>query len=181
MASVDILAPFILSFEGGYVDHPCDRGGATNKGVTISTWRACGYDKTGDGVVDSCDLKLLSDTEVIQRVLKPHYWDRCQGDEIEDQSVANILVDWVWASGVWGIKHTQRILGVESDGVIGERSLRQINCRDAHDLFDKIKSRREQHFRSIVERDPSQSIFLRGWLRRLGSIKYGALELNGDV
>jgi len=26
--------PFILRWEGGYVNNPADRGGATNKGVT---------------------------------------------------------------------------------------------------------------------------------------------------
>lgn len=49
MAKIDILAPFILSFEGGYVNDPHDKGGATNKGVTIAVWRKYGYDKNGDG------------------------------------------------------------------------------------------------------------------------------------
>ncbi len=35
--------PFIMRWEGGYVDHPDDPGGRTNKGVTQKTydaWRA---------------------------------------------------------------------------------------------------------------------------------------------
>ncbi len=175
MADVNILAPFILSFEGGFSDHVADRGGATNKGVTISTWRRCGYDKDGDGVVGVSDLRLISDEEVIAQVLKPHYWDRCRADEISDQSLANILVDWVWASGVWGIRFTQRILRVVDDGVVGDVTLRAINSADPESLFAQIKSRREWHFRSIVAADPSQQVFLRGWLRRLGNIQYGRL------
>ena len=35
MADVKILAPFIIKWEGGFVNHPNDPGGATNKGVTI--------------------------------------------------------------------------------------------------------------------------------------------------
>lgn len=31
--------PFILRWEGGFSDHPADRGGATNKGVTLSTFQ----------------------------------------------------------------------------------------------------------------------------------------------
>ncbi len=181
MANIKILAPFILSFEGGFVDHPADRGGATNKGVTLRTWQNFGYDKTDDGMVDSLDLCSLSDEEVVDVILRPHYWDRCRADEIADQSIANILVDWVWASGVWGIKHTQRILGVAADGVVGEITLRTINAHPPRELFDKIKSRRWQHFTSIAEQDPSQSVFLRGWLRRLDSIKYGRLVCNGEV
>ena len=47
MARVEVLSPFILSWEGGYVNDPCDAGGATNKGVTIATWKRQGYDKNG--------------------------------------------------------------------------------------------------------------------------------------
>ena len=52
MANVDILLPFILKYEGGFVNDPADSGGATNKGVTIATWRSVGYDKDGDGDID---------------------------------------------------------------------------------------------------------------------------------
>ena len=39
---IDAL-PFVLQWEGGYVNHPNDPGGATNKGVTqkvYDAWRA---------------------------------------------------------------------------------------------------------------------------------------------
>ena len=37
MANVNQLAPFILKWEGDFVNDPADLGGATNMGVTIST------------------------------------------------------------------------------------------------------------------------------------------------
>lgn len=37
MANINKLKPFILKWEGGFVDDPADLGGATNKGVTIGT------------------------------------------------------------------------------------------------------------------------------------------------
>ena len=36
MADVRKLAPFILKWEGGFVNDPDDLGGATNMGVTIA-------------------------------------------------------------------------------------------------------------------------------------------------
>lgn len=42
MAKIEPLSKFILSWEGGYVNNPNDKGGATNKGVTIATWRRQG-------------------------------------------------------------------------------------------------------------------------------------------
>ena len=110
MANVYKLAPWILKWEGGFVNDPADLGGATNMGVTIGTWKSCGYDKDGDGDIDVDDLHLITREDVVNRVLKPHYWDRWKADLITSQSVANILVDWVWASGAHGIKIPQRLL-----------------------------------------------------------------------
>ena len=39
MADYRKLVPFIKKWEGGFSNHPQDRGGATNKGVTFSTYR----------------------------------------------------------------------------------------------------------------------------------------------
>ena len=164
MANVNILAPFILKWEGGYVNDPVDKGGATNKGVTIATWRRVGYDKDGDGDIDVADLKLLTKEDVVNRVLKPHYWDKWKADQIESQSIANILVDWVWGSGVHGIKIPQRMLGVTQDGIVGPKTLAALNAEDPRTLFDRIKKERELFFNNIVKRDPTQNGLLRAGL-----------------
>ena len=139
MANVNQLAPFILKWEGGFVNDPADLGGATNMGVTIGAWKSCGYDKDGDGDIDVDDLRLLTREDVVNRVLKPHYWDRWKADDIKSQSVANILVDWVWASGAHGIKIPQRLLGVSVDGIVGPKTLAAVNARNPRELFDMIK------------------------------------------
>lgn len=179
MADIGILSPFILSFEGGFVDHPNDKGGATNKGVTIATWRAVGYDKDGDGDIDVDDLRLLTDADVVGRVLRPHYWNRWKADAIRSQSVANLLVDWVWASGAHGIRIPQRVLGVKSDGIVGPKTLAALNNSDQHALFDRLHRERVAFIDGICSRDTSQGCFRKGWLRRLNAIGYGSLLDNG--
>ncbi len=180
MANVEILAPFILSFEGGFSDHPLDRGGATNMGVTMSTWKEVGEDLNGDGFVDVVDLKQLTQQDVIDRVLKPHYWDRVKGDQIKDQSIANLIVDWVWASGVWAIKHTQRALGVVQDGIVGPQTLTKLNSAEPQALFSLLHAERVAFIDRIIKSNPSQEVFRKGWLRRINAIKYGRLICNGD-
>ena len=178
MADIKILADFILSYEGGFVNDPLDRGGATNMGVTIATWKRVGYDKDGDGDIDVDDLRKLTREDVVERVLRPHYWNRWQADFITSQSVANLLVDWVWASGAWGIKIPQRILGVSQDGVVGPKTLQALNARDPRRLFEQIRLERLQFIANLINRDPSQRRFEAGWVRRINAIGWGKLVLN---
>ncbi len=177
MAKCSTLWPFIKSFEGGFSDHPADKGGATNMGVTIGTWRKQGYDKDGDGDIDVDDLRLISEADA-QRIFRLNYWNRWKADDIKDQSIANILVDWVWGSGAYGIKIPQRILGVEIDGKVGPKTLAALNSRNPEELFAKLKKEREEYFQRICTVTPSNKVFLKGWLRRLDSIRYGSLRLN---
>jgi lysozyme family protein len=177
MANIDILVPFILKWEGGFVNDPADAGGATNKGVTIGTWRKVGYDKDGDGDIDVDDLKLLSVEDVRDRVLKPHYWDRWKADDIICQALANTLVDWVWCSGKWGIIIPQRILGVEQDGIVGVKTLNAINSfYNYEELFNKIQKSRLKFVDDIVKRDNSQKKYINGWKRRINAITFNKLN-----
>lgn len=172
MANIDKLAPFILRWEGGFVNDPVDKGGATNMGVTIGTWRSVGYDKDGDGDIDVDDLHLLDKEDVIERVLRPHYWNRWRADEILNQSVANILVDWVWASGTHGIKRPQRILGVTPDGIVGPKTIAAVNSMDPMELHFRIKNDRIKFIDEICQRDPSQERFRKGWMNRINALVY---------
>lgn len=190
MANIDKLLPFILKWEGGFVNDPTDKGGATNKGVTISTWKQCGYDKNGDGKIDVTDLKLISNADVRDRVLRPHYWNKWKADDIASQKVANILVDWVWGSGAHGIKKPQMLLGVAADGIVGPKTLAAVNSSNPDELFDSIYKARETFLKNIVNASVAsyekkigrkatekellkytQKRFLKGWLNRLADIK----------
>lgn len=172
MADVNKFAPFLFRWEGGKVNDPYDLGGATNMGVTIGTWKQVGYDKDGDGDIDVDDLNLLTKDEVINQVLKPHYWDRWKADQIKNQSVANILVDWVWASGAYGVKLPQKILGVAIDGIVGHKTLEAVNDRDPEELFNAIKAERIAFIDRICESRPANKRFKKGWLNRLNDIKF---------
>ena len=173
MANVNDLAPLILKWEGGFVNDPKDRGGATSMGVTLNTWKRVGYDKDKDGDIDVKDLKLLSKEDVVKKVLKPYYWDKWRADEINNQSIANILVDWVYTSGKYGITKVQAMLNLKPDGVVGNKTLSAINdYPNQRQLFQRIKNERLAFIDRIVKNNPSQRRFLKGWKNRVNAFKY---------
>lgn len=167
MANFDLFISKLLRLEGGYVNHKNDKGGCTNKGITLGTLRQF----YGYGV--SCDdIKELTDKEAAE-IYKKGYWDPCYGDKIECTRVAQILVDWAVNSGVkTAIKAVQKIVGTTPDGIMGPITLNAINTYGPHTLFDKIKEARIKFYEDIVKENPSQKVFLKGWLNRIDEFKW---------
>lgn len=167
MANHLLLIPKVLKWEGGFVNHPNDKGGATNKGVTLQTFRKYfGKTKTVN------DLKNITN-EQWQYIFKNGFWDRWKADLIKNQSIAELLVDWLYNSGTWGIKYPQQVLGVVPDGVVGQKTLSAINnYPNQEELFNRLWNRRKKHYEDIVKKNPSQKVFLRGWMNRLNSFRY---------
>lgn len=166
MADYRKLKPFILRWEGGYINDQADLGKQTNKGVTLSTYRSVfGKNKTVR------DLKKITD-EQWEFIFKKFYWDKWKADDIKDQNVANILVDWIWSSGSYGIKIPQRVLGVSVDGIVGSKTIAAINARDGRELFDTIKQERKDFIERICQTRPQNKKFKKGWLNRINSLDY---------
>lgn len=174
MANIKKLSPIVAKWEAGFVNDPVDKGGATNMGITIGTWRQIGYDKNRDGIIDVKDIRLLDehDFAAVLRI----YWNRWRAERIINQSVANILVDWVFTSGSWGIRIPQRILGLKEDGVVGPLTLKAINEQPPKELFNKLFKARQKFFNDIVKNNPSQKRFIKGWLNRLNDFKFSETD-----
>ena len=169
MAKFEILFPYILKVEGGFVNDPADAGGATNMGITLKTYAAYCAEK-GLKKPTIADLKKI-DNEVVAEIYRTRYWDKWKAADIKSQKVANIVVDWYINSGVVGIKKAQTAIGTLADGVVGKMTIAAINAANPDDLFVKLCNARVEHYNNIVRRNPSQRKFLKGWLNRLDIIK----------
>lgn len=173
MANIMKIIPHILKWEGGWSNDPADKGGPTMKGVTLAVYTLY-CKKKGWKEPTQSQLRELTYPEW-EDILKSMYWDKWKADNIKNQSIANLLVDWVWTSGIWGIKFPQRVLGVTDDGIVGPKTLSAINnYPNQKELFNKLWQRRKQHFTSIANSRPGNQKFLKGWLNRLNDLKYSA-------
>jgi len=175
MADVKKLSPILAKWEAGFVNDPTDKGGATNMGITIGAWRQIGYDKDGDGDIDVQDIRLLDEHD-FAAVLKI-YWNKWQANRLINQSVANLLVDWVYTSGKWGIVIPQRILKIEPDGIVGNQTIIAVNLVDQKKFFDAVFEARKKFFNDIVKNNPSQKKFIKGWLNRLNDFKFSETDI----
>lgn len=173
MANIDKIIPHILKWEGGnkYTNDPIDRGGATKYGITLNTLQSNHYDINHDGKVNVEDVKALQ-LEDFKKILKRQYWDKWKADMINNQSVANLLVDWLWGSGKWGIIIPQRLLGVPADGVVGMNTINALNSANQRIIYNKVWQARKEFYEKIVKNNPSQSKWLKGWINRLNDLKY---------
>ncbi|MDE6019278.1 MAG: peptidoglycan domain protein [Muribaculaceae bacterium] len=187
MAQIEKFIPFLIfwetSAEGpslsneqlfakaqsrGIADDPDDRGGATMVGITISTYRDyCARNRKATPTVVS--LSKLSYPEWLD-ILKKMFWDRWQADQIVDQRVAEMLVDWVWTGGTYGITIPQRLLSVKADGIVGPQTLAAVNKSDPQILFQKIKQARLSYIDRICRTRPANTKFRSGWLRRINAL-----------
>ena len=171
MARAELLMPFILRWEGGFVNDPVDRGGATNKGVTMKTYTAyCRKKGYSDPTVE--DLQKIPDKHWLD-IFRSEYWNPCRADGILNQSVANAIVDWAWCSGTGRvIRKVQQILSVKADGIAGPVTIDAVNREQAELLFLRIQDARLCFVENIVRKDPKQKKFLKGWKNRINSLKF---------
>lgn len=168
--------PRILKHEGGFVNHPKDPGGATNRGVTIATLRRLGIDKDGDGDSDLVDLKALTADDAAT-VFKRFYGDAVQADLLP-RGLDYAMADFAVNSGPSrAAQHLQRILGVPADGHIGPATLAAVAKRDAADLIEALHQSRLRFLRNLK----AWATFGRGWQARIDEVRRLALDDAADL
>ncbi len=173
--------------EGGYDNNPRDKGGETYKGISRNNWPKW----TGWPLIDSIRDTLVkppthgtrewrnwaayfngllaANSGIQQRVrdfYRKNFWGRL-GD-INDQRLAEETFDKSVNTGTGtAVKWLQRACGAEPDGVIGPRTITIVNgCHPPTALRD-FNRQAEAYYRNIARLNPSQSVFLHGWLNRL--------------
>lgn len=150
----------ILAREGGFVNHPSDKGGATNFGITIKTlseWR--GKPVTID------DVKNLTQSEAMAIYRKKYV--EAPGFHLLPDPLAAQLVDYGVNSGTLLAAHKlQMLLGVEQDGKIGPETLAAVAKQDIIKLNNALVAERVKMFARIVVKAKTQIVFLVGWIER---------------
>lgn len=161
VVSFDTAITEVLKNEGGYVDHPLDKGGPTNYGITQKTLSDfLGHEATKN------EVQNLS-MDVVRQIYKQNYWDRLSLSKLKDPVLASVLFDQAVNRGTRKVaEQIQSSLGVKVDGIIGPITLRAINERDSMKFLIEFVKRSQLSYCDIVVSNPSQVVFLKGWIQR---------------
>lgn len=173
---------FLFAAEGGYSNRKNDTGGATNLGITQSTFDSA--IKNGIIHTDIKDVRYITKDLAIQ-IYKHEYWDSIKADQLPS-GIDVALFDMTVNSGKGNsVKTLQKTLGVTQDGVIGKNTLNAINSYQG-DLVKDFNNQRREFYDSIIENNKKlreediekngytnridQSANKRGWENRVNNL-----------
>ncbi|WP_306141496.1 glycosyl hydrolase 108 family protein [Roseibium sp. MMSF_3412] len=165
------LHEFVKRWEGDFVNHPSDPGGATNMGITISTlteWR--GTEVTVD------DVKKLSRAEADQ-IFRTRYYASNRCGEMPERMAMVIYNCSVLSGRKRAITLAQEAFnglgllvgGVPLivDGILGRMTMSALKGTDASLFADAFMDRQEEYLRQLN----TFSTFGKGWLNRMGALR----------
>lgn len=158
---------FTLKWEGGFSDHPSDKGGATNFGIT-----QLAYDLFRDcALTYRQSVKKITKQEV-EDIYYEFYWRIICADSM-DLPLATVCFDWCVHSGPKRvIRALQKILGVAPDGIFGKDTFvafKMQHPEQRQNLPYLMISAREAFLKSIAV--GKQKVFLKGWLNRTKDLR----------
>ena len=170
LETFDEIIEVVLEHEGGYVDDPDDRGGATNWGVTQAVYENfVGY---------KCDKEEIKnmDEETAKEIYHEKFWKPSRADKLPAE-VRETYFDMVVNHGQGGaVKILQQACNnkrkpdnyIDVDGGIGPNTIRA-----AKNLKNwELQVERSGYYWNLVFKGSkyaqrtSQVKFIRGWIRR---------------
>lgn len=165
---------FLLKWEGGYVDHPNDKGGPTNRGITVPVLKVA----YAQGVVKHCDIKALTKEEAMA-IYKKNYWNRHGWNELAwPVCAATLDISVNHGARGWALI-VQRACnklgaGLVVDGKYGAKSkaaLWSLAKKEPKGLALAICEMKQDYYNRIVAADESQKVFLKGWTNRVNALR----------
>ncbi|MCF0248290.1 MAG: hypothetical protein HUJ86_06765 [Synergistes sp.] len=171
--SFEKAVSFTLRMEGGYVNHPADRGGETNFGVTKPALCRAFY----EGIVKHTNVAALTRAEAVE-IYRAFYWTPIRWEDFAEP-VDAVLFDICVNHG---LRNCARIaqraciscgVVVAADGVLGPKTraaLAELSARCPFYLAHMLLIKRLAFYDAIVKARPQQKVFLNGWRARTAAM-----------
>jgi lysozyme family protein len=169
---------YILQNEGGYQNHVQDLGKATKYGISqklMESMYAHGFrwvDLNNDGKIDEKDVKIADIKNAID-IYYEIFWKELRLDLVKNEAIAIKIFDTaINIGGKNAIKLLQKSInslnnkGLIVDGIIGTLTLNALEKCKTEELLNAFSKNLVSYYENIVRNNPSQSVFLQGWINR---------------
>jgi len=193
----DIIRDTIIKFERGYANHHLDSGGETYNGISRNNFPNWMGWKIIDELRGSKPLNTKAKRVAFEKILNGHqflnkavegfyheeFWNKMMLFKLDYEPLQREMFDTgINAGKSRAIKMLQEALNVMNlnekiypdlviDGKIGSKTInafKKILKRNDTDIFMKAMNGEQYiHYKGIVNRNPTQEIFFRSWLRRV--------------
>ncbi len=192
MSIKDLSFDFVFKWEGVLSDDAADRGGLTKYGISLEFAKSVRADIDGDGVVTRKDIQALTIDDA-RELFDKNFWRALKCDDFE-APVAFALFNAGTNTGVRrsrvllqrGINRVNLcVLGISApiadDGRVGPCTIAAYNALMAKGLARVLALalvvELMNFYRAIVKNNPSQRVFLNGWLNRAKDAQQTILEM----
>lgn len=175
MKSIEEMIQDILRREGGYVNHPSDRGGPTNHGITQAT-----LSRYYGRAATISEVKQLS-AEVAEEIYRRDYFI-APGIDTLPAFIQPFIFDCAVNHGPRrAIRFVQSVCNqagfnplLSEDGAMGPNTRRGVQWAEQvmGSIFLKALLEECRNFYlTIVAAKPSQEVFLKGWMNRVNEFE----------
>lgn len=183
----NIAHKFTAKWEGGESDHPDDGGGLTKYGVSLKFLGGLSGTQSNRDVLERMGIRLPITRQVIYDLTRDQaaslfrwqFWDKLKLSLIPLRP-AVVLYDAAVNSGpAQSVKLAQRGYNrcvaygqpLVVDGIMGPATRAAMQLADTDKALTAMLDAREKFFQTIVANNPSQQVFLRGWINRVDDLR----------
>ena len=162
----------VLEHEGGFSNHPADRGGVTKYGISLRFLKTLpDGDINDDGETTQEDIQHLTRDQAVAFYWR-EFWNKEGYGRFSDPILAAKILD---LSVNMGARRAHILLQralrsvaakVVEDGKLGAITLKAVAHAPRDALLAALRSEAAGYYRLIAQLNPSQEQFLQGWLRR---------------
>lgn len=164
----ELAMSFVAKWEGADSDHPSDRGGRTSRGITQRSYDAY-RDRNGQ---PRQDVFIAKDAEV-HAIYRREYWERPRIGELPFRLALVVFDSGVNCGPARAVEWCQDAIAsddVKVDGIIGPITLAGARASSEIRVALGVIARRSEFYQRLIQNDPSQQIFERGWRRRIANL-----------
>lgn len=181
MANFNTAYELTLKNEGGYSNHPRDKGGETYAGIARNYYPKWPGWQTIDEIKKTGPIKTGKRFTQLSQAVKDffynEYWTkRINGNAINNQAIANFVYDFAVNSGKASLI-INKTIGAKQNTTLKSDSIAIINASNPGKIFQQLYDARMAYVKTLDDYD----VFGKGWENRIKKYKKEITIVGGGT